>query len=71
MWKFKNSASENCHSYNKNGPCLIDTLRLHVKRQRSWFRHCAINRNVAGSIPGEIIGIFHSPKPSGRTMSMG
>ena len=26
---------------------------------RSWLRHCATSRKVAGSIPDCIIGIFH------------
>jgi hypothetical protein len=26
-------------------------------RWRSWLRHCATNRNVAGSIPDGVIGI--------------
>jgi len=28
-------------------------------RWRSWLRHCATNRKVAGSIPDGVIGIFH------------
>jgi hypothetical protein len=28
-------------------------------RCRSWLRHCATSRKVAGSIPDDIIGIFH------------
>jgi hypothetical protein len=28
-------------------------------RWRSWFRHCATSRKVAGSIPDGLIGIFH------------
>ena len=28
-------------------------------RRRSWMRHCASIRQVAGSIPDGIIGIFH------------
>jgi hypothetical protein len=27
---------------------------------RSWLRHCATSRKVAGSIPGGVIGIFRS-----------
>jgi len=27
-------------------------------RWRSWLRHCAISRKVAGSIPGGAIGFF-------------
>ena len=40
-------------------------------RWRSWLRHCATSREVAGSIPDGIIGIFHSLHPSGRTMALG
>jgi hypothetical protein len=28
-------------------------------RWRSWLRHCATSRNVAGSIPDGVTGIFH------------
>ena len=28
-------------------------------QRRSWLRHCAKNRKVAGSIPDGVIGIFH------------
>jgi hypothetical protein len=35
-------------------------------RWRSWLRHCATNRKVAGSI-----GIFHWHNPFGRTMALG
>ena len=30
-----------------------------VPRCRSWLRHCAKSREVAGSIPDGIIEIFH------------
>jgi hypothetical protein len=36
-----------------------------------WLRHCATNRNVAGSISYGVIGIFHWHNPSGRTMALG
>ena len=29
------------------------------RRWRSWLRHCAKSRKVAGSIPDDVIGIFH------------
>ena len=32
-----------------------------------WLRCCATNRKVAGSIPDDVIGIFHSD----RTMVLG
>ena len=38
---------------------------------RSWLRHCATSRKVAGSIPDGVIGIFHWHNPSGRTMALG
>jgi len=31
---------------------------------RSWLRHCATSRKVAGSIPDGVIGIFHCHNPS-------
>jgi hypothetical protein len=37
----------------------------------SLLRHCATNRQVAGSIPDGAIGIFHWHNPSGRTMALG
>jgi hypothetical protein len=37
----------------------------------SWLRHCATNRKVAGSIPDNVIGIFHLYNPSGLTMALG
>jgi len=27
--------------------------------QRSWLRHCATSRKIAGSIPDGVNGIFH------------
>jgi hypothetical protein len=36
-----------------------------------WLRHCATNRQVAGSITDSVIGIFHLYNPSGRTMALG
>ena len=40
-------------------------------RWRSWLKHCATIRKVAGSIPDGVIGIFHCHKSSGRTMALG
>jgi hypothetical protein len=41
-----------------------------VTRWRSCLRHCCKSRNVAGSIPDGVIGIFHRHNPSGRTMAL-
>ena len=38
---------------------------------RSWLRHCATSRKVAGPIPVDVIGISHWHNPSGRTMTLG
>jgi hypothetical protein len=38
---------------------------------RSWLRHCAISRKVAGSIPDKVTGFFNWPNPSSRTMALG
>ena len=38
--------------------------------QRSWLRHCATSRKVAGSIPDCVIRIFHLRNFSGRTMAL-
>ena len=38
---------------------------------RSWLRHCATSRKVAGSIPNGFIGNFHWHNLSGRTMGPG
>jgi hypothetical protein len=46
-----------CKLYSKY--FLSGTTYSGVTRWRSWLRHCATSRNVAGSIPGGVIGIFH------------
>ena len=40
-------------------------------RYRSWLRHCATSRKVAGSIPYCVIGIFHWHYLNGRTNALG
>jgi hypothetical protein len=40
-------------------------------RWRSWLRHCATNRQVAGTIPDGVSGIFHWHNPVSRTMDLG
>ena len=40
-------------------------------RWRSWLRHCATRRKVAGSILDGVIEIFHEHNPSGRNMALG
>ena len=44
---------------------------LAILRQRSWLSHCATSRNVTGSIPDGVIGIFQRHNPSGRTVALG
>ena len=54
---------------------LLNTLRyciLNLERAVvQWLRHYATNRQVAGSIPDGVIGIFQWHNRSGRTMSPG
>ena len=54
-----------CYEYN-----WLAVLNVWGTRWRSWLRHCATNRKVAGSIPDGVIGIFHWHNPSGRTMAL-
>ena len=53
--------------------CFLRTVQMTGKQSMGmWWRnllgHCATSRKVAGSIPDGIIGMFHSYKPSGRTV---
>jgi hypothetical protein len=46
-------------------PRILSLLNLYIVVEgtrcwwRSWLRHCPTSRNVAGSIPDGVIGIFH------------
>jgi hypothetical protein len=51
--------------------CLGYKFTYIVPRGARWLRHYATNRQVAGSIPGGVIGNFHWHNPSGRTMALG
>ena len=60
---------------NRRHPILFFKMHciftLEGTRWRSWLRHCATSRKVAGSIPDGVIGIFHVHNSSGRTMAPG
>ena len=49
--------------------CNLEEVRC--TRWRSWLRHCATSRKVAGSITDSVVGISHWHNPSGRTMALG
>ena len=52
--------------------CLIKTISTwRSSAVAQWLRWCATNRKVAGSIPDDVIGIFHWHIPSDRTMALG
>ena len=53
--------------------CTVYTVCMYWwdARCRSWLRHCATSRKVAGSIPDGVIWIFYWHNPSGRTMTLG
>ena len=50
--------------------CLV-WISEQIVMRRSWLRHCATSRKVAGSIPDGVTGIFHLYNPSGRTVALG
>ena len=45
-------------SYFRNRP-FLNPSGVRRTRWRSWLRHCATSRNVAGSIPDGVTGTFH------------
>jgi hypothetical protein len=51
-------------------PIMLNVFRGIFIPSRPW-KHYATNRQVAGSIPDGVIGIFQWHNPSGRTMSLG
>jgi hypothetical protein len=50
---------------------ILVPLYIWSTRWRSWLRHYATSRKVAGSIPDEVIGFFSWPNPSSCTMALG
>jgi len=50
--------------------CISAWKAIVVLNWRSWLRHCATSRKVAGSI-SDVVGIFHWHNPSGHTMPLG
>ena len=44
---------------NVDTDILRQLIFFNSTRWRSWLRHCATSRKVAGSIPDGVIGIFH------------
>jgi hypothetical protein len=44
---------------------ISTTVNSWGTRWRSWLRHCATSRKVAGSLPDGVTGIFHCHNPSG------
>ena len=41
------------------------SLQTTGTRWHSWLRHCSTSRNVGGSIPDDVIRVFHWHNPSG------
>jgi hypothetical protein len=62
------------HVYLPKRVCVFSFAYLHVchwvTRWRSWLRHCATSRKVAGSIPYGVNGILHWHNPSSPTMAL-
>jgi hypothetical protein len=54
--------------------CIVDGITLCIINESLLIitmRHYATSRNVAGSIPDEVIGFFNWPNPSSRFMALG
>jgi hypothetical protein len=50
--------------------CTV-TLKKMWTAMAQWLRFCATNRQVAGSIPDGVNGLFRWHNPSDRTMALG
>jgi hypothetical protein len=60
-----------CSSYFlKNALWFLMLLLPRSTRERSWLRHYATSRKVAGSSPDKV-DFFNLPIPSSRTMALG
>ena len=73
LWKRLWPCAERWHFlYHINDKRLVQPQSTQRgTRWRSWLRHRATRRKVAGSIPDGVTGIFHWHNPSGRTMALG
>jgi hypothetical protein len=61
-----------CHTLVPIVDALLSIfVRFTWRRWRSWLRHYATSRKVAGSIPDEVIGFLNWPNTSGRTVALG
>ena len=57
------SSNNKVHNLKHKSVCI-------EMRWRSWLRHCATCRKVAGSVPDGVIEIFHLHNPFDRTMAL-
>jgi hypothetical protein len=57
-------------SHNKHPNLWSVYIKWRGTRWRSWLRHYATSRNVAGSIPDGVIAIFYWHNRFGRTMAL-
>jgi len=53
------SVMENSQPWYVSADVFNVYTELWTTRWRSWLRHCATSRKVAGSIPDGVTGIFH------------
>jgi len=51
--------------------CVVYSEYLETLPTLNWLRHYATNRQVAGSIPDGVIGIFQWHNPSGGNYGPG
>jgi hypothetical protein len=65
-WHVTPCSLVHCYQLLEGNCCFYLLLWVNIllgTRQRSWLRHCATSRKVAGSIPDEVIGFFNWPNP--------
>ena len=53
------------------GQNIVSLCLFRGTQWRSWLRHCAISRKVAGSILDGVTGFFFIDNPSGSTVALG
>jgi hypothetical protein len=72
LFEYTDRGSDRGRSLTTCFPCFMPPLPYSGgTRYRSWLRHYATRRKVAGSSPDEVIGFFNLPNPSSHTMAVG
>ena len=65
-WFWTDGPNGSSHFQNFICPCFLMGTQW-----RSWLRDCGARWKATGWVSNVVIGIFHWPYPSGRTMALG